>query len=461
MKIHISSDTEKVLPWVIAISFFMQMLGTTILNTALPSIAVSLGEDLLSMRTVVICFMLTVATVMPLSGWVADRFGVKNIFIFANSVFVLGSLLCALSSSLNGLIIARIIQGIGGAFLMPVGRIAVMRVYPKEKLTDILSFISMPALIGPLVGPTLGGVLVQFASWPLIFIINIPVGILAVVFTWKFMPTLKVAGLPRFDFIGFLMIAIAVLSSSLGIDASTEFGMPIYETLPLIILAAGLLVAYTIYAKRVKYPLFALGVFKIRSFTVGILGNICARMASGAMPFMTPLLLQVGLGFTPFHAGMLMMPMALMAIFAKQFVPRIIKKAGHRRFLTINTILLGCLMTTFAFMSPNTPLPLLILQLSCFGIINSMQFTGMFTVTLIDLTPEYASSGNSILAVITQLSMGISVGIAAAIMAFFAGSNDAVPISAFHDTYLCIGAVNIVAAFIFSFTPRDTGKFPN
>ncbi len=455
----LNPNTVKILPWIVAVSFFMQMLDTTIMNTALPSIAKDLNESPLGMQSVVICYMLTVAFIMPVSGWVADRFGVRNVFIFANAVFVLGSLLSALSPTLMALVLSRIVQGIGGAFLMPVGRLAVLKVFPRSQLTDVLSFISVPALMGPLIGPTLGGFLAQYASWHWIFLINIPVGIVACLASMRYMPALKVSGLARFDWSGFLLIGAAILSGTLGIEASTDLHLPLAYTLPLVVFSLAMLALYVFHAHRAPFPLFDLKVFKIRSFSVGILGNIFARLASGVMPFMTPLLLQVGLGFTPSKAGLLLMPAALMSIAGKKLVSPLLKRMGFRLFLCINTLLVGVLLSLYSTITAETPVWLLILQFSAFGIVNSMQFTAMFSLPLIDLPAEYASSGNSILSVVTQLSMGLGVGVGAAVLAFFAGpQGSGQSIDAFHKAYLCIGLFGIAAAAIFLFIPKDTGR---
>ena len=453
------AKTAKILPWVIAISFFMQMLDTTIMNTALPSIAKDLEESPLNMQSVIISYMLTVAFFMPISGWLADRFGIRNVFVMANLVFILGSALSAGATSLLSLVLARVIQGIGGAFMMPVGRLTVMRLYPRSELVRVLSFISIPALVGPMLGPTVGGLLTQYASWHWIFLINIPVGFFAVVAIWRFIPNVKMDGLASFDFPGFALIGLAVLSGTVGMEVFANMHLPLMWVSPLLLFALLMLLFYVFYAKGAESPIFDLKVLKIRSYTVGILGNIFARFSSGVMPFMTPLLLQVGLGYTPFAAGLMMMPTALMSIFGKGLVNKLLKIVSFRTFLSINTVVIGVNMGLFALIGHDTPVWSVILHLSIFGIFNSMQFTAMFSMTLIDLPQKYAASGNSILSTIKQLSMGVSVGVGAAILAFFSPeslSQESIP--AFHKTYIVIGTMSILAAAIFLATPKDTGK---
>lgn len=215
--------TAKILPWVVAIAFFMQMLDSTILNTALPAMAHDLGTNPLRMQSVIISYMLTVALVIPASGWLADKFGIKQIFLFAIALFTLGSLACALSPSLNIIVGCRILQGIGGALMVPVGRLVVLRAYPREQLVSVLSFITIPGLVGPLIGPTLGGFLVQYASWHWIFLINIPVGIIGILATLKYMPYLTRGGdLHPFDTVGFLLFGTFMLTITLGLQGIGE-----------------------------------------------------------------------------------------------------------------------------------------------------------------------------------------------------------------------------------------------
>ncbi|MDR2884112.1 MAG: MFS transporter, partial [Deferribacteraceae bacterium] len=349
-------DIERALPWVVSVALFMKMLDTTIMNTSLPSIAVDFNESPLEMQSVVVSYLLTLALFMPISGWIADRFGVRNVFIFANIVFMIGSLLSAISGSVTELVLARIVQGFGGAFLAPVGRLAIIKVFPRSRLTEMLSFISIPALMGPLVGPAVGGFLSQYASWHWIFLINIPAGIFASLAAVKYMPSLKVEGLARFDWTGFALVGFSLICGTLGLKTATGFYIPSIYAMPLVLASFILLIWYVVHAKRVKFPLFDLKVFKIRSFSVGIVGNIFARLASGTMPYMTPLLLQVGLGYSPFYAGLLLIPSAIMSIFGKQLVTYLLKRVSYRLFLCTNTVLIGVFMMLYATVGHDTPL---------------------------------------------------------------------------------------------------------
>lgn len=457
--------TAKILPWVVAIAFFMQMLDSTILNTALPAMARDLNTNPLRMQSVVISYMLTVALVIPASGWLADKFGIKQVFLFAIGLFTTGSLACALSPTLDIIVLCRVLQGIGGALMVPVGRLVVLRAYPRQQLVSVLSFITIPGLVGPLIGPTLGGFLVQYASWHWIFLINIPVGIIGILATMKFMPLLTRAGdLHPFDTVGFLLFGTFMLTITLGLEGIGELHLAYAPMVLLMIFGLVCLVGYVMYARWHPMPLFSPALFKVRNFSVGILGNLFARLGNGAMPFLTPLLLQIGLGYSPMKAGMTMIPMTIGAVIAKSAATRLVNMFGYRMILAVNTLLLGGMIALFSTISKEMPYWLMLLVFTIFGIINSMQFTAMNTVTLVDLSEEQASSGNSLLSVIMQLSMSMGVAIAAAILSEF---TDGLSLTAAHDvlrafagTYLCLGFLAAISTVIFIHISPDSGKLP-
>ncbi|UYP30095.1 multidrug transporter subunit MdtD [Pseudomonas sp. Z8(2022)] len=445
---QLDARTARLLPWIIAIAFFMQTLDGTILNTALPTMARDLGEDPLRMQSVVIAYMLTVALLIPASGWIADRFGTRRVFYSAIALFSLGSLLCALSWSLPMLVAARIVQGIGGALMMPVGRLVVLRAYPRTELVRIMSFITLPGLLGPLTGPALGGWLVEAASWHWIFLINIPVGLLGVWAARRFMPDMRGPLQSRFDGIGFILFAGAIALVSIALEALAAHDLSALRITVMLVAGLGLLAVYWLRAARVPHPLFSPSLFSTPTFAAGILGNLFARLGSGALPFLTPLLLQLALGYSPAQAGMSMIPLALGAMAAKPLAKPLIDRFGYRRVLTINTLLLGSLIASMAMVGTETSTVQLVVQLGLIGVINSLQFAAMNTVTLIDLDNTEASSGNSLLSVVVQLAMSLGVATAAALLSGFSGEFEAVH-SAFQATYLCVGLLSMLAAAIF------------
>jgi EmrB/QacA subfamily drug resistance transporter len=449
--------TKRLLPWVVAIAFFMQTLDGTILNTALPTMAKDLGESPLRMQSVVIAYMLTVALLIPASGWLADRFGTRRAFVAALVLFSVGSGLCALSPSLPWLVAARVAQGVGGALLLPVGRLTILRAFPRSEFVAVLSFVTIPGLVGPLVGPPLGGWLVEVATWHWVFLINIPMGVLGLFAAMRYMPNLRGEPGQRFDTLGFTLFSIGLVMVTLGLQGLGERALSVPASILLAIGGLAAMAAYWLHAARTDKPLFSLSLFRIPTFSVGIAGNLFARLGGGAMPFLTPLFLQLGLGYSPSAAGLSMVPIVAGAIAMKFFTEPLIKHLGYRKVLVTNTLLLGAFIAGFALVDHGTPQIVILLYLAAFGLVNSLQFTAMNTLTLGDLGPAQASSGNSLFSVVMQLSMSLGVAAAGALLAAFAVPAGADLMPTFHATYLCIGLLSAVAAGIFYQLRRDEG----
>ncbi|MDR0378872.1 MAG: multidrug transporter subunit MdtD [Candidatus Accumulibacter sp.] len=455
------TDT-RFIPWIVAAAMFMQTLDGSILNTALPAMAQSLHESPLRMQSTIIAYMLTMAMLIPASGWLADRFGTRRVFITAIALFTLGSLLCALSPTLGWLVASRVAQGVGGALMMPVGRLIVLRSFPRSELVRVLGFVTVPGLFGPLLGPTLGGWLVQYASWHWIFLINLPVGILGGLASRRFLPDLRGSEADQFDWVGFALFSIATILVSLAFEGMAELHLSPPRIV--LVLAAGLasLTAYYLHARNHTVPLFSPRLFAIHSFAVGITGNLFARLGTGAIPFLIPLLLQVALGFSPAEAGMSMIPMALASIVAKPIATRVIARFGFRQVLAVNTLVLGVLIAGFALVPGDPSRPWLHAYMALFGCVNSTQFTAMNALTLIDLDDEAAASGNSLLSVIMQLSTSLGVAAAAAVLNAFVNLQDlpdqAAILSAFHKTFLCVGLMTAFATGIFFQLRGSEGK---
>lgn len=453
----------RILPWLVAISFFMQMLDSTILNTALPGMATYLKASPLRMQSVVIAYMLTTALLIPASGWLADHFGTRAVFFIAICLFTLGSLLCALSNTLEFLVFSRIIQGVGGALMVPVGRLVILKAYPRHDLMRILSFVTIPGLVGPLLGPVAGGVLVQYASWHWIFLINIPFGIIGALLTLKYMPSLKSKARPSFDFKGFLIFSSAMVIISIAMEGFGELRMPKVEATILCIIGLLLMSLYWLSCARAENSIFSITLFKKRSFAVGIVGNLFARMGSGAMPFLIPLFLQLALGYSPIIAGLTMIPSAAAGIVGKQIINPLVERLGFKLFLTANTLFVGGLMAAFALIGQDTPYILLLCLLAVFGVINSMQFTAMNSITLLDLDNREAGSGNSLLSVTMQISAVTGIAMAAALLDGFTTFYGALPeaerlLHVFHQTFIWVGAICLASALIFSQAPDTAGK---
>ena len=433
------------LPAIAAAAFFMQALDATILNTALPDVARSLDRSPLAMQLAVVGYTLTVAMLIPVSGWLADRFGTRRVFISAVNFFILGSLLCALSTSLPMLVASRVLQGIGGAMMMPVARLAVLRAYPRTELVAVLNFISIPGLVGPVVGPLLGGWLVTYATWHWIFLINIPIGLIGILYAYHIMPDFTAPRRP-FDWMGFFLFGLSLVSFSSGLEVFGDRVGP--DFLPPVLLISGiaLLGLYIRHARRHPSPLIRLSVFRTRTFSVGIGGNILSRLGTGCVPFLMPLMLQVGLGYPALVAGAMMAPTAIGSITAKTFAMKILNRFGYRVTLTGVTVCIGLMIAQFALQTPTLPLWMLILPLFMLGMAMSTQFTAMNSITLGDLSTEDASTGNGLLSVTQQLSISFGVASSTVVLRFYNSFASGTLLDHFHYTFITIGGITMMTA---------------
>jgi EmrB/QacA subfamily drug resistance transporter len=443
------------LPWIAAMAFFMQALDATILNTALPAIAESLNRSPLAMQSAIISYTLTVAMLIPASGWLADRFGTRRVFMLAVSLFTLGSLACALSTSLASLVLFRVLQGIGGAMMMPVARLALLRAYPRSELLPVLNFVTMPGLVGPILGPVLGGVMVTWASWHWIFLINIPIGLTGLLYARKYMPNFTTPR-KRFDMGGFFLFGLSLVLFSSGMELFGEKIVASWLAFAVIVSGIVLFLLYIRHARRHPTPLISLNLFKTRTFSVGIAGNIASRLGTGCVPFLMPLMLQVGFGYSALIAGCMMAPTAMGSILAKSLVTQVLRRLGYRKTLVGITLFIGLMIAQFSLQSPSMEVWLLILPLFILGMAMSTQFTAMNTITLADLTDENASSGNSVLAVTQQLSISLGVAVSAAVLRFYEGFDSNNTVEQFHYTFITMGVITLISAFAFMLLrPKD------
>lgn len=446
--------------WIVAFGFFMQTLDTTIVNTAIPAMAHDLGVSPLHMHSVIVSYVLTVAVTLPLSGWLADRFGVRNIFFSAIVLFSVGSLFCALSSTLDQLVMARVVQGIGGAMMVPVGRLTVMKIVPREQYMSAMTFVTLPGQIGPLVGPALGGVLVEYASWHWIFLINIPVGIIGAAATLMLMPNYAMQT-RRFDFLGFLLLAAGMATLTLALDGQRSSGGSPLLLGAMILIGVFSLLFYLMHARGNDNAIFSLKLFDNRIYAIGLLGSFLGRIGSGMLPFMTPIFLQVGMGFTPFHAGLMMIPMVLGNMGTKRVVVRLVNLLGYRNALVATTLALAAVVLLFPLVALLGWLWLLPLVLLMQGMVNALRFSSMNTLTLKDLPDELASSGNSLLSMIMQLSMSIGVTVAGLLLGAFGqqalgGSGNTHGL--FVAAYSCMALIIALPALVFWRVPKETSQ---
>ena len=355
-----SRDMFTGLPMITAAAFFMQMFNSTILNTALPAIADAMGRSPFSMQLAVISYSLTVALLIPLSGWLADTFGTRRTFLSAVTLFTVGSVLCAMSVSLPQLVAARVVQGIGGAMMVPVSRLTLMRAYTREDFVRVFNFITIPGLVGPVVGPIIGGWLVTYASWHWIFLINVPLGLIGFLYSLKCFPDFRQPR-GRFDALGFCIIGASVISMTAGLELTGGKTSSPTLAATLIVLGFAAVALYVFHARRSPSPLIALKVFRTRTFRVGIAGNMVARLGTGSIPFLVPLMLQVGLGYSADVAGLIMLAPAIGSIMTKTVVLRLLHRFGYRHVLLFLTLAIAGMYLFMSLQRPGWPLTLLVI----------------------------------------------------------------------------------------------------
>ncbi len=451
---------SKKLQWLAAMAIFMQSLDTTILNTALPSIAHDLNHSPLSMQSVIVAYALTLALLIPVSGWLSDRFGTRKIFSVAVLLFTLGSLCCAMSNTLGLLVASRILQAVGGSMMVPVSRLSLIYAYPKEQLLRVINFTSIPGLVGPVIGPTLGGWLVEVASWHWIFLINIPIGIAGIIFAQKVMPDFT-GIVKRFDIIGLILFSGGLVLFSLGLELGSDGYIDYTMVLAITIVSVLFILSYVMHAKRISYSIINIDLFKIRTLRIGLTGSLFTRLGIGSMPFLFPLLLQVGFGHSATTSGIMLMAAAIFAILAKSWVVPLVKRYGYRNILISNTLILSAVIGFFAFPGSSTPLVLLIPALAVYGTINSIQFTCMNTISLSDLDNTSASGGNGLLAITQQLSMSLGVSIGALLLRTFERTEELTSNNteyAFKYTFLALAAITALSSITFFRLRKDDGS---
>ena len=448
-------------PWLVAVALFMEALDTTILNTAVPTIAHALGVVPLSMKAVLACYTLSLAVFIPISGWMADRFGTRRVFSSAIGIFTLGSLLCGISSNIHVLVACRILQGAGGAMMVPVGRLTMVRTFAKSELIRAMSFVAIPGLIGPMLGPVTGGLIVGYFHWRVIFFVNIPIGLLGLYMVYRHLPDYREADTKPLDFPGFLLFGSGIGLLSYVLEVFGEHTLTGLQMLELLAVSAVLLTGYGFRAVRTAYPLLRITLFRLRTFRAAVSGSFFTRLGIGGIPFLFPLLYQVGLGFTPIQSGMMMMPQAIAAMSLKLTMPIILSRFGYRAVLNSNTIILGLLIMLFATIGAHTPVWLVVMEVFCYGFFTSLQYTSMNTLAYADVTERETSSASTIVSTMQQMSISFGVATASLATAFFIPdrfrSNPAEMIHGIHRAFFVLGTMTILSTLIFSGLKRDDG----
>jgi EmrB/QacA subfamily drug resistance transporter len=449
------TDTAKrLLPWLVAVGFFMESLDTTILNTAVPAVAEALKVPPLSMKAVLASYTLSLAVFIPISGWMANRFGTRRVFASAIGIFTIGSFLCGISNDIHWLVACRVLQGCGGALMLPVGRLTMVRAFPKSELIDAMSFVAIPGLIGPMLGPLLGGLIIGYFHWSVIFFVNIPIGLCGLYMVYRHLPNYREQRNHPLDIIGLVLFGSGISLLSYVLEVFGETSLSGREILGLLAISAALLAAYGLHTLRTQHPLLRLGLVRIRSFRVAITGNLFTRLGIGGIPFLLPLLYQVGLGFTPIQSGLLIMPQAFAAMTLKLTMPLILKRFGYRRVLIANTTVLGLMIFLFATIDAVTPAWVIVLMAFVYGFLTSLQYTSMNTLAYADVNERQASGASTIASTVQQ--MAVSFGVAAASLAAALFIPDRVHatgsdmIHGIHLALLALGALTIASTIVFN-----------
>jgi EmrB/QacA subfamily drug resistance transporter len=400
------------IPLIVACSLFMENMDSTVITTSLPAIAADIGENPLALKLALTSYLVSLAVFIPISGWVADRYGSRTVFATAIMVFMGGSLLCAVSTSLTAFVLSRFLQGMGGAMMVPVGRLVLMRAVPKHEYVAALNYLTIPALLGPVIGPALGGAITLYFQWRWIFIINLPIGFLGLFLVYRFIPNLRESAVPPFDWRGFALTGFGLSALMLGLSALGGHLLSSMATAASIGVGAIVLAIYVAHARRIAHPSLDLRLFRIATFFNGVAAGSLFRIGVGATPFLLPLLLQLGFGLNPLQSGLLTCASAVGAMFMKTLTVAILRRWGFRRVLSVNGVLAAVGVASYALFSASTPHLVIILVLLVSGCSRSLQFTALQALSFADTTRESMSQATSISSMVQRLtqSLGIAIG---------------------------------------------------
>jgi EmrB/QacA subfamily drug resistance transporter len=450
----LTATAKKLLPWLVAVGFFMESLDTTILNTAVPAIAQALNVPPLSMKAVLASYALSLAVFIPISGWMANRFGTRRVFASAIGIFTLGSFLCGISNEIHVLVACRILQGGGGAMMLPVGRITMVRTFAKSELINAMSFVAIPGLVGPMLGPVIGGAIIGYFHWSMIFFVNIPIGLFGLYMVYRHLPNYRERRNFPLDVIGLVLFGSGIALLSYVLEVFGETTLSGREMFGLLAISAALLAAYGLHTKRTAHPLLHLKLLRLRTFRVAVSGNLFTRLGIGGIPFLLPLLYQVGLGFSPIQSGLLIMPQAFAAMSLKLTMPLILKKFGYRTVLIANTVALGLMIMLFATININTAVWLIVVMAFTYGFLTSLQYTSMNTLAYADVGEHEASGASTIASTVQQLAVSFGIATASLVAALFIPDHlRATPpqmIHGIHLALLVLAALTIASTVVFA-----------
>ncbi len=439
-------------------ALFMQFIDQTALSTALPTLADAFKIQPINLKLVLTSYILVQAVLVPASGWAADRYGARRVFIASMATFLLGSVLCGLSRSLGELVLFRILQGAGAAMLMPVGRIIVVGQSPREQLVRAMALLTTPAMVGPIIGPPLTGFILKVADWPWIFYINVPVCLLGMLAVWKFVPRIREPHPGQFDTIGFVLAGL-FMATSMGLAETLGFDLipwTVQAAAGAIAVASG--AAFLHHSRRAERPVLDLTLFRLTTFRASVVGGILVRIGIGALPFLMPLLLQIAMGWTPLQAGFLMIAMAIGALVSRPLAARIMKMFGFKTILVWTAALVGVLSAVPGFFRPSTPWALMFAALAIGGFVRATLFTASNALSFVEVEQRQVTPASTLTAVTLQLSiaLGITVG-SLALQAVRLGGDAALTPGQFTLPFCIVGVISTLAALVYVRLPRDVG----
>jgi EmrB/QacA subfamily drug resistance transporter len=450
---------QRIIPLVVAVALFMENMDSTVIATSLPAIAADIGTSPLTLKLAVTSYLLSLAVFIPVSGWTADRFGARTVFRTAIAVFMLGSIGCALSGSLYHFVVARIVQGMGGAMMTPVARLILVRSIDRRELVNAMVWVTLPALIGPLIGPALGGFITTFISWHWIFLINIPIGLAGIVLATIFIEDVRAETPDPFDPIGAVLAGLGISGLAFGGSLLGLNLLPTSAVLALIMLGAVAAYAYVLHARRTPAPVLDLSLLAIPTMRAAVVGGFIYRSGIGAMPFLLPLLLQLGFNLTAFESGLITLSNVVGAMGMKTVIPLILRQYGFRRVLMVNALVSAMLVATCATFTPGVSFAWIVAVLIVGGFFRSLEFTSINTIAYADVDNRRMSRATALVSVAQQvsISVGIAIGGLAVDLTLWARASDTIKAADFQPAFLAIAVIAGTASLLFARLPVDAG----
>ena len=450
---------QRLVPLIVAVALFMENMDSTVISTSLPAIAVDIGTNPLALKLAITSYLLALAIFIPASGWMADRFGARTVFSAAIVVFVSGSIACAFSQALEHFVVARFLQGMGGAMMTPVGRLILVRTVSRTELVRAMALMTTPAVIGPLLGPPLGGFITTYLSWHWIFFINVPIGMIGFVLVQRYVENVRGEEQARFDFVGMILVGIGVGGLAFGASVLGLGFLPAGVVTALIVGGATSTFAYVLHARRTPAPVLDLSLLQLPTLRASVAGGSLFRIGAGAMPFLLPLLLQIGFHMTPFQSGLITFATAIGALSNKAVIARVLARYGFRTVLTGNALIASAFVAAGAVFALGLPVPAIILTLLVSGFFRSLQFTSLNIIAFADVDPAHSSRATSLVSVAQQLSMsiGVATGAFAVETTLRLKGESIMTASDFIPAFLVVAAIAASSAVLFARLPANAG----